>query len=134
MSHLEPTGAERVREDKLPAWAQDTLSRLRAAWRVAQTGRERAETAAEELSAKLAEYADQHTGPADSTAFLWREDGGEQLPRLGLGKDATIEFEPEGGRGLYTVEASDGGIRVHGDGNLVIYPLSGRNEILIKVV
>jgi len=132
MSHLEPTEEEYEREGGLPVWSRRVIDALRASAR--QSGLEvaRLRDVVAQLEAQITEAAEANTGPEDSTAWLWRETGGEELPPLGLGKDARVTFHPADGIEI-SAQAEGNGITVESYLHLMVIPIE-RTRFLIQPV
>jgi hypothetical protein len=121
-----------AREQKLPTWAQETIQALRAKLAVAELENNRLRDHAIRLEGDIADAALTNTGPEDSTAWLWRGTGGEELPALGLGNEARVEFRPATGIDI-TVETEGNGIIVESHLHLLVVPIE-RTRFLIQPV
>jgi hypothetical protein len=123
-----------AREQKLPTWAQETIQALRAKLAVAEIENNRLRDRVETLEEGIADAATANTGPEDSTAWLWRETGGsgEELPALGLGNEAMVEFRPAPGIEI-TVYASGNGVIAQSLLHLMVIPVE-RGRFLIQPV
>ena len=132
MSIFHPTTDEDARERKLPSWAQDTITRLRTYANTREVEISRLRDVVTSLEAQIEVAAEANTGPEDSTAWLWREVGGEELPPLGLGADATVDYRPASGIEI-TVTALGNGIKVTAPLHLMVIPV-GRSEFRIQPV
>jgi hypothetical protein len=132
MTIFYPTDDEQAREQKLPGWAQDIITTLRRGANIGAVDVSRLRDRVDELEVRLADRFAADTGPEDSTAWLWREDGGEGLPALGLGKEATVEFRPGSGIDM-NVSVEGNGIIVDSHLHLMIVPIE-RTRFLIQPV
>lgn len=132
MSYQTPTDDEAAREAKLPDWARATINRLRSDAAYNRLMLVEKEREVEKLEQRIAQAAESDTGPEDSTAWLYRETGGEILPSLGLGAGALIDFRPTDTIEI-SVSAHGNGIRVCSDLRLMIIPM-GQSEFRIQPV
>lgn len=133
MSIMKPTEEERIRELKLPAWAFQLVSQLRTEANYSNQRIIDLEKEVAALEERIAVAAESDTGPDDSTAWLWRCTSSENLPSLGLGADAAVDFTPTGREGVeITVNVEEGGIKIASSAHLAIYPLSSRGEMIIR--
>lgn len=135
MSNLEPIEEELLREEKLPGWARDRIIILRRIARQEMTHTKNLRATIVDLEEQISAAAHSDEGPKDSRAWLWREVNDEVLPSLGLGADPTIEFTPTGADGVtITVSVEGGGIKISSTAPLVIVPLTGRGDMVVKPV